>query len=82
MDKLLKKIFDDIISYEKDFIEMDAIVNREIEKHTAEYQEKMNREEMEELKNLLYEITKISEREGFFLGIRYAVRIFFAEIFS
>lgn len=82
MDKLLKKIFDDIISYEKDFIKMDAIVNREIEKHTAEYQEKMNREEMEELKNLLYEITKISEREGFFLGIRYAVRIFFAEIFS
>lgn len=82
MDKFLKKIFDDIISYEKDFIKMDAIVNREIEKHTAEYQEKMNREEMEELKNLLYEITKISEREGFFLGIRYAVRVFFAEIFS
>lgn len=82
MDKLLKKIFDDIISYEKDFIKMDAIVNREIEKHTAEYQEKMNIEETEELKNLLYEITKISEREGFFLGIRYAVRIFFAEIFS
>lgn len=82
MDKLLKKFFDDIISYEKDFVKMDAIINREIEKHTAEYQEKMNREQIEELKNLLYEITKISEREGFFLGLRYAVRIFFTGIFS
>lgn len=82
MDKLLKKIFDEIVSYEKDFIKMDAIINREIEKHTAVYQTKMNREDIEELKNLLYEISRISEREGFFLGIRYAIRIFFAEIFS
>lgn len=82
MDKLLKKFFDDIISYEKDFVKMDAIINREIEKHTAEYQKKMSIEEIEELKNLLYEITKISEREGFFLGLRYAVRIFFTGIFS
>lgn len=82
MDKLLKKIFDEIVSYEKDFIKMDAIINREIEKHTAVYQTKMNREDIEELKNLLYEISSISEREGFFLGIRYAIRIFFAEIFS
>lgn len=82
MDKLLKKIFDEIVSYEKDFIKMDAIINREIEKHAAVYQTKMNREDIEELKNLLYEISRISEREGFFLGIRYAIRIFFAEIFS
>lgn len=82
MNKLLKRIFDEIISYEKDFIKMDAIINREIEKHTAVYQTKMNREDIEELKNLLYEISRISEREGFFLGIRYAIRIFFAEIFS
>lgn len=82
MDKLLKKFFDDIISYEKDFVKMDAIINREIEKHTAEYQKKMSIEEIEELKNLLFEITRISEREGFFLGLRYAVRIFFTGIFS
>lgn len=39
-------------------------------------------EEIEELKNLLYEMTKISELEGFFLGIKYAFGIFSGEKFS
>ncbi|MDE6904858.1 MAG: hypothetical protein K2P76_08000 [Lachnospiraceae bacterium] len=82
MAKLLEKIFDEIITYEKDFIIMDAGIGREIEKRIRVYQKAMNEEEIEELKNLLYEMTKISEREGFFLGIKYAFRIFSGEKFS
>lgn len=82
MKKLFKKIFDDVITYEKDFIEMDAGINKEIEKHLTKYEEKMNNEEMENLKNLLYEIINISEREGFFLGLQYAARILSIKIFS
>lgn len=76
MNKLLKRIFDEIIIYERDYIEMDAGIDKEIEKYLMEYKGKMNQEEMENLKNLLYGITKISEQEGFFLGWRYAVRVF------
>ena len=39
-------------------------------------------EEIEKKKNLLYEMTKISELEGFFLGIKYAFGIFSGEKFS
>ena len=38
-------------------------------------------EEIEELKNLLYEMTKISELEGFFLGINTHLEYFLEKNF-
>ena len=81
MKRLLRKIFDEIIIYEKDYIEMDAEINKEIDKYITEYIKNMNSEEIEELKNLLYEITKISEREGFFLGLKYVIKVFLSKIY-
>lgn len=76
MNKFFEKIYDDIIYYEKDFIEVDKKINREIDNLVECYGLQQTETNLEELKSLLYEITRISQREGFFLGTRYALRGF------
>lgn len=82
MNKFFKRIYDDIICYEKDFIEMDKKINREIDNLIERYGLQPNEPDLEELKSLLYEITRISQREGFFLGMQYALRGFFLLLLS
>ncbi len=76
MNKILQKIYDDIICYEKDCMEMDKKISEEMNRLIKHYE--LPKTDLEELKSLLYEISRISQREGFFLGIRYAFRIFSA----
>ena len=76
MNQFFEKIYDDIIYYEKDFIEVDKKINREIDNLVECYGLQQTETNLEELKSLLYEITRISQREGFFLGMRYALRGF------
>lgn len=77
MNELLKKIYESVITYEKDTVEMGSRVEIEINKLIKPYAEQLTDKEMEQLKNLLYQTALTAEQEGFQLGIKYTLKLLF-----
>ncbi len=77
MNELLKKIYDNIIRYEKDAVEMDWRIEEEIKHLIQPYQNKLTADKLETLKDLLYGAALPAEREGFMLGVQYTLKILF-----
>lgn len=77
MNELLKKIYESVITYEKDTVEMGSRVDVEINKLIKPYAEQLTDKEMEQLKNLLYQTALTAEQEGFQLGIKYTLKLLF-----
>ncbi len=75
MRKLLKKIFEDVIYYEEEVINIDKEINEKIEKYIKPYSYKLTPEEIEGLKTTLYKISFESEEIGFYLGVKYSVKL-------
>jgi len=75
MDKLLKKIYDEVICYEKDVAE----INREIESKNRDilkkYNDKLSEEEEEMFLELLDNVASSAEYKGFYIGVKYAFKI-------
>ena len=71
MEKLLSKIYDKVVVYEKDSIEL----NKEYEQIMAEIleplKERMTDFELEDIKERMYDISYQTERYGFMLGVRF-----------
>lgn len=78
MNELLRKIFDTIICYENQSIEVGQNIEKEIKNLIRPYQGTLTDDTQEELKNLLYGISSIAEREGFLLGIKYTLKTLIA----
>lgn len=78
MNELLRKIFDTIICYENQSIEVGQNIEKEIKNLIRPYQDTLTDDTQEELKNLLYGISSIAEREGFLLGIKYTLKTLIA----
>lgn len=77
MNELLKKIYESVITYEKDTVEMGRRVDVEINKLIKPYAEQLTDKEMEQIKTLLYQTALTAEQEGFQLGIKYTLKILF-----
>lgn len=75
MNELLKKIFDNVISYEDDTVEVDRQIDEKIHIIIDQYREKLTDIELEELSGHLYYIALLAEQEGFQLGIKYLLKI-------
>lgn len=74
MDRLLQKIYEDVIREEREADAMEKRVNAYIAGLAEPYAEKLGDGEMEALKNLLYAAALRGEEEGFWLGVRMAVK--------
>lgn len=73
MDKLLRKIYDEVICYEKDVSEM----NKKIEKQNINILKKYSSQheiEEETLLDLIDSATEFAEYEGFCIGMKYAFK--------
>lgn len=77
MNELLKKIYESVITYEKDTVEMGSRVDVEINKLIKPYAEQFTDKEMEQIKTLLYQTALTAEQEGFQLGIKYTLKMLF-----
>lgn len=77
MNELLRKIYDTIICYEKDAVEMGWRIEEEIKYLIQPYQDKLTEDELEVLKNLLYGAALSGQREGFILGVQYTLKMLF-----
>ncbi len=71
MKELLKRIFNDVISREDDSFAANKYIDSKIQEIVDDYKEKLNEDELEELRGLLYHVALISEQEGFLLGMKY-----------
>lgn len=75
MSELLYKIFEEIISKEDDIVEMDRQIGNSIKEYISRYDDVLSENDMERLRDCVYYATLISEREAFYLGMKYTLKI-------
>ncbi len=54
---------------------IEATITEEIDNILKQQKPAMSSQDLEELRNLLFEVSDISEKQGFVLGFRYAVAL-------
>ncbi|MBQ2800255.1 MAG: hypothetical protein IJF03_02570 [Lachnospiraceae bacterium] len=54
---------------------VEATITEEIDNILKQQKPAMSSQDLEELRNLLFEVSDISEKQGFVLGFRYAVAL-------
>ena len=75
MTELWKKIYNNVLVYEKDVIANNKLVDEEVAALVMQYKEKLSADELEELKNLLSSVVLIAEQTSFETGVRYGMRM-------
>ena len=75
MNALLKKIYDTIVCYEDETINLGKELDKEVNRLVQPYQNLYNEQELEELKAKLYSISIQSERAGFILGVKWMMKL-------
>lgn len=74
MRELLMKFYQEVISKEE-VIETDRRTYERIEKYISRYDEVFSERDMERLRDCVYYAVLISEREAFYTGIKYTLKI-------
>lgn len=75
MNKLLKKLFDNVINNEKETIEVNKQIDNRIHTILDQYKEELTEEELEKFSSHLYYVALVAEQEGFQLGMKYLFKI-------
>lgn len=75
MRELLKKFYQEVISKEEEVIETDRQTNERIEEYISRYDEVFSKKELERLRDCVYYAVLISEREAFYTGMKYTLKI-------
>lgn len=75
MEELLKKIYENIIYYEKDVVKMDKHINAEIDKLIESYRKELSKADIQTVKEVIHQATFSAQREGFRLGMRYMLKL-------
>lgn len=78
MNKLLFKIYQNVICYEKDTIARNKMVDEEINSIIEPYKEQLCEEQLEELKNLLASIALTAEQTGFETGVQFVIKLLYS----
>lgn len=72
MKDLCKRIYEEIISLEPDSIESNHAIDSEIIKIIQSYKSRMNDNELQTLQDQFFDIGLYAQRQGFYLGMKYA----------
>lgn len=75
MKELLMKFYQEVISKEEEIIETDRQTNERIEEYISRYDEVFSEKDMERLRDCVYYAVLISEREAFYTGMKYTLKI-------
>jgi PHD/YefM family antitoxin component YafN of YafNO toxin-antitoxin module len=75
MEKIFYEIYEKVISYEQDIIEMNRNADNAIMDNLQQYESQIGRENMNQLQDQLFHAVQTAERESFFLGMRYAAKM-------
>lgn len=74
-EDLLKKIYESVIAYEEEAIDITRSVESEIKNLMNPYASKMDGKEKETFEDMCYDISYFAQFGGFRLGVKYAVKI-------
>ncbi len=75
MNDLLKKIYSEILIYEKDIITTNQKADEAIYKLLKTYQKSLTDDEYEKIKEITFSVTSIAEQAGFENGIRFTIKL-------
>lgn len=75
MKNILRKIFKEVISKEKDIFLMEKKLNDDMERYMVRYKEDFSESDMEKVRDCVYYAALVSEEEGFYLGMKYALKM-------
>lgn len=81
MEDLLSKIYDKVAFYEKDSVKLGKEFDRKVGEILEPLKDKKTESEIEEIKEMLYEISYSAEKYGFYIGVRFAAGLL-AEIYG
>ena len=77
MNELLKKIYENVIAYEDDTLEIGKALDKQVNELLEPYKNQFNEKDMETIRQLMYAILLKAEQEGFQLGVKYSVQMIF-----
>ena len=75
MEELLSKIYERIVFYEKDCISLGTEFDRKLAKKLAALKGSISDDEMEKLRELLYWVALLEEKDGFRLAVRFTLKL-------
>ena len=75
MNDFLKKVFEQVVMEEPDTIKADKMISEDVKSLFASYQDSMDADEFEAMRNLIFCATLTAQEVGFELGIRYTLRL-------
>lgn len=75
MKELLMRFYQEVISKEEEVTETDRQTNERIEEYISRYNEVFSEKDMERLRDCVYYAVLISEREAFYTGMKYTLKI-------
>lgn len=74
MDKLFRKIYDEVICYEKDVAGMNRTIENNNKLILEKYNGSLNEKEKEIFLELIDDAASFAGREGFCMGMKYAFK--------
>ncbi len=77
MRNLLKKVYENIVYYEEDSLAIGKELDEKINIYIQKYSNKLTQNELEELKGIFYKNSLDAEEKGFYLGVKYTMKLFF-----
>ena len=79
MNETLKKIYEEVASKEDNAIKVLMDVDEAIKELTEEYEDKLSREELEKLQDLLFSAALAGEQAGFEIGMKFSIQMLKSE---
>jgi PHD/YefM family antitoxin component YafN of YafNO toxin-antitoxin module len=76
MENVFNEIYDKVISYEMDIIEMNRNADNAIMDSLQQFEAQIGSEKLNQLQDQLFHAVQTAERESFNLGMQYAAKLF------
>lgn len=80
MNNIFKKIYNNVLVYEKETIKLNTKIDSEINELVTPYTNKLSDDELEQLKNALSSIALTSEQIGLELGVKFILNMLYSDI--
>lgn len=75
MNELLKKIYQEVICYEEENVQICSETDKEIMQLMKTFAVNLSEKDQQELKELLYAVALVGEQAGFEIGFKTAIKI-------
>ena len=77
MEDLLEKIYHSVISNEKESVKLGKDYDRQMEEIFEPLKERFTEDEIDEIRECMYDVAYITEKGGFMLGVRFMAEFMF-----